>query len=61
MYDSRSVGDLIEKDEEMAYLLHSVHEACGWIFAVLLTLHIAGVVKHRFFDKSEADVLPGMI
>ena len=52
---------LVEKNPILGKFYASAH----WFFAislmVILSLHLAGVIKHRFFDKAENDVLKRMI
>jgi cytochrome b561 len=52
---------LVEKNIEMGKFFGEVHEILGFAFVVVLTLHISGAIKHRFFDKPENDVLKRMI
>jgi cytochrome b561 len=52
---------LVEKNVEMGKFFGEAHEFLGFAFVAILALHIAGVVKHRFFEKPENDVLKRMI
>lgn len=52
---------LVEKNIEMGKFFAETHKILGFTFVAVLGLHIAGVVKHRFFDRSENDVLKRMI
>jgi cytochrome b561 len=52
---------LVREDMEMGDFFAKTHEVLGFAFAIVLTLHIAGVIKHRFFDFPENDVLKRMI
>lgn len=52
---------LAEKNMEMAKFFAASHEFLGFAFVGVLTLHIAGVIKHRFFDKPEHNILPRML
>lgn len=52
---------LMEKNIEMGEFFAEAHEFLGFTFVVVLGLHISGVIKHRFFDKPENDVLGRMI
>ena len=52
---------LVEKNVEMGKFCADAHEFLGFSFVAVLALHIAGVVKHRFFDRPEHDVLKRMI
>lgn len=40
---------------------HSMHGLFAWPLALLILVHIAGVIKHRWFDKNGTDVLPRML
>lgn len=51
---------IVEKNYELGKLFALAHQILGFSFVVILTLHIAGVVKHRFFEKPENDVLKRM-
>ncbi len=37
--------------EALADFGHEVHETLALVFLILLGLHLAGVIKHQFFDK----------
>jgi cytochrome b561 len=52
---------LMEKNLELGQFFSEAHEFLGFTFAGVLALHIAGVIKHRFFDIPENDVLKRMI
>jgi len=52
---------LVEKNIEMGKFFAGVHEFLGFAFVAVLCLHIAGAVKHRFFDRPENNVLKRMI
>lgn len=56
-----TVPDLVEKSEEWSGFFHEIHGYCAWFFVALLVFHIAGVIKHRFFDAKESDVLKRMM
>lgn len=47
--------------EFWAGLAHQVHGVASWALVVVVVLHIAGALKHRYMDKGEADVLPRML
>lgn len=42
-------------------LFHESHELIGWVMIATLALHVAAVVKHRWFDRDDvlARMLPG--
>ena len=52
---------LVEKNIELGKFFAEVHKFIGFAFIAVLILHFAGVIKHRFFDKAENDVLKRMI
>lgn len=52
---------LVQKNIELGKFFSGVHKYAAYGLIALLVLHIAGVVKHRFFDKPENDVLKRMI
>ena len=52
---------LVEKNIEFGKFFGGVHKFLGFAFVAILTLHFIGVIKHRFFDKAENDVLKRMI
>ena len=41
----------VAQDEAAAHTYADRHELLGWIALALLVLHLAGVVKHYFFDR----------
>ena len=51
---------LFEKNLALAEMAKQAHVAMVYTLMAALFLHIAGALKHRFFDKPEADVLPRM-
>lgn len=61
MFGLFTIPDITAKSEQMSGLFHSIHSTAAWSMVVLLSLHIAGVLKHRFLDTVESDVLPRMI
>ena len=52
---------LVGKDPVLGKFFHSAHHYLGYAFVIILSLHIAGALKHRFFDKPENDVLKRML
>lgn len=56
-----TVPDITPKSEYWNAIAHQVHTFTAWSFVVLLSLHLAGVVKHRIVDGKENDVLKRMI
>lgn len=47
--------------KEIGGFFHSIHGPLGFALAGLIVLHIAGAIKHRFFDKPENDVIRRML
>ncbi len=56
-----SVPDITSKSEFWNDIFHQVHSITAWSFVVLLSLHLAGVAKHRLLDSKGSDVLQRMI
>ncbi|NOH64738.1 cytochrome b/b6 domain-containing protein [Vibrio sp. RE88] len=51
----------IEKNYDITTWVIGLHYVLGLGFIAVLALHIAGALKHRFFDKPENDVLSRML
>ena len=51
---------LVEKNVELGAFFAKTHQVLGFVFVFVITLHVLGVIKHRFFDEKENDVLPRM-
>lgn len=49
----------LSPNKNLAELLNEAHETIAWILIALITLHIAGAIKHHFIDKD--DVLKRML
>ena len=45
--------DLLGKDKALAEVLKETHELLGWILVLVLSAHIAGALKHHFFDRDD--------
>ncbi len=52
---------LIGTNLEMAPFFKEAHEISTTLLMIVIAIHIAAVVKHRFFDKAENDVLKRML
>jgi cytochrome b561 len=52
---------LVHTDMEMGKTFNDIHKILGYCLVALLTLHILGALKHRFFDVKENDVLKRML
>jgi len=50
-FDLFTLPDLVEPDKEMAGFLSSAHWYIAWAIIGLLSLHIAGALKHHIIDK----------
>jgi cytochrome b561 len=52
---------LVEKNFITGKVFAEIHEVSAFTLLGLVALHILAVIKHRFFDKPENDVLKRMI
>lgn len=52
---------LVATNIENAKLFSEAHEFLSFSLLFIIILHIVAVIKHRFFDKKENDVLKRMI
>lgn len=52
---------LIEKNLELRKFFAETHELSAYSLLALITIHVSAVIKHRFFDKPENDILKRMI
>ncbi|MDX2083506.1 MAG: cytochrome b [Rickettsiales bacterium] len=52
---------LISTDFERGKIFAAIHELGAYALLALIVVHILAVIKHRFFDKPENDVLKRMI
>ncbi|MBU6339261.1 MAG: cytochrome b [Rickettsiales bacterium] len=52
---------LVQTNVDLGKIFHETHEISPYILLGLIILHVIGVVKHRFFDKPENDVLKRML
>ena len=56
------IPELVEDNEDYAHLMHEWHEILAYSLLLLIILHLAGTIKHRWFDKgSDTDVLNRML
>jgi cytochrome b561 len=51
---------LIGTNYELGKLFAEAHELCAYALLGLVIIHILAVIKHRYFDKPEHDVLKRM-
>lgn len=56
-----TVPDITPKSEYWNAITHTVHSTAAYGLSGSLVLHLAGVVKHRYFDAQENDILKRMI
>lgn len=56
-----TMPDFFEKDKAIGGLAHELHEILPYVLLGLILLHLAGALKHRFFEKPENDVLRRML
>lgn len=52
---------LVQTNFDIGKIFHETHEIAPYILLGLVSLHILGALKHRFFDKPENNVLKRMI
>ncbi len=53
--------DLLSKDKALGEVLEGVHQSLNYMLLLLVVLHVAALIKHRFIDKDEVlnRMLPG--
>jgi len=56
-----TLPDLVAKDKTLFDGAKWLHGPLAYGLSALVGLHIAAVIKHRFFDQPQADVLPRML
>ena len=61
MFGLFMIPDITDKSEYWTEVTHSIHSFIARSFEVLLICHLGGVIKHRFFDAKEHDVLKRMM
>jgi cytochrome b561 len=52
---------LVSENFELGKIFAEAHEISAYSLLALVVIHILAVIKHRFFDKPENDVLKRMI
>jgi len=52
---------IFPENKELAGLAHEAHEVLPYILLVIIVVHVAAVIRHRFFDRPENDVLPRIL
>jgi len=45
--------NLVDKDKVFGAFVKELHEAGGWVLAVLIGLHLLAAIKHHFFDRDD--------
>lgn len=54
--------ELLPKNDDAFVVFQALHKYLAYTLIVLIALHVAGVLKHRFLDKDgDTDVLPRML
>ncbi|MGY0219097.1 cytochrome b [Endozoicomonadaceae bacterium StTr2] len=53
--------NLVEKDKELASLLHDIHEVIPYVLLGVIAVHLLAVIKHRMFDHPDHDSLKRML
>lgn len=53
--------ELVADNEKIFDLTHELHEISAYILLAVLVVHIAAVIKHRFFDDKKNNVLDRML
>lgn len=53
--------DVTPKSELWNGIMHYVHTYTAYAFIAILCLHMAAVIKHRYFDSKDSDVLRRML
>ncbi|MBM3579387.1 MAG: cytochrome b [Alphaproteobacteria bacterium] len=57
----RQLPFIAEKNPDLGMFFHHAHTILAYGLLAIITLHIAAVIKHKFFDKPEHDVLNRML
>jgi len=53
--------DALPKSQALADIFAGIHFYSVYLLAALVAIHLAGVIKHRFFDSKDKDVLGRML
>lgn len=56
-----TVPALFDKNKALGGIAHEVHVYAAYTLLALIVLHLVGVIKHRFFEPPENDVLKRML
>ncbi len=52
---------IAETNFELGKIFAEIHGLAAYLMSAIVSLHVLAVIKHRFFDKPENDVLKRMI
>ena len=52
---------VVPENKDIGRFFHEAHGILAYILLAIITLHVAGAIKHRWFDKKENDVLQRML
>jgi len=55
------IPSIVAVNFDYAEIASEIHEACAYFLLAVIGVHILAVIKHRYFDKAENDVLKRMI
>lgn len=58
---SVNLPNIVEANPDLGMKINESHGVFAYILLGIIALHVAGAIKHRFFDKPENDVLKRMI
>jgi len=57
-----NLPELLPKNDSWFKVFQALHRILAYTLLALIVLHVAGALKHRFFDRNRAaDVLPRML
>jgi len=52
---------IVPVNDSLFSISQSLHGPLAWGLLSVVSVHIIGVIKHRYFDRAQADVLPRML
>lgn len=52
---------LVSKNAELGHVFSEIHEISTFGLLAIVVIHVGAVIKHKFFDKKENDVLKRML
>ena len=61
MFGLFDVPMIVGENEYWNGIFHEIHEYAAWVLAGTVIVHVLGVIKHRFVDAPENNVLPRMM